>query len=155
MSRLFVSDKELHFINSLNKELIQNVVNQKITYYSVSDEHTKSNDLYNESIHKTVFNPVEINARLLFKAPDQTTTNFSMNTSFEMEAYFHMDELVQRNITPREGDFMKWGKVVYEIKKLTKPQIIAGQIEQEMMMKAECVVSRKSNFDVVDDTQVF
>jgi hypothetical protein len=155
MSRLFVSDKELHFINSLNKELIQNVVNQKIIYYSVSDEHTKSNDLYNESIHKTVFNPVEINARLLFKAPDQTTTNFSMNTSFEMEAYFHMDELIQRKITPREGDFMKWGKVVYEIKKLTKPQIIAGQIEQEMMMKAECVVSRKSNFDVVDDTQVF
>jgi hypothetical protein len=152
VSRLFVSDKELHFINSLNKELIQNVVNQKIIYYSVSEEHTKSNDLYNESIHKTVFSPVEINARLLLKAPEQTTTGFSMDTSYEIEAYFHMDELFQRNITPREGDYMKWGKVVYEIKKLTKPQIIAGQIEQEMMIKAECVVSRKSNFDVVDDT---
>lgn len=155
MSRLFVSDKELHFINSLNKELIQNVVNQKITYYSVSEEHSKVNDLYNESIHKTVFSPVEINARLLLKAPQQTTTGFSIDTSYEMEAYFHMDELYQRNITPREGDYMKWGKIVYEIKKLTKPQIIAGQIEQEMMIKAECVVSRKSNFDVVDDTQVF
>jgi hypothetical protein len=99
-----------------------------------------------------VFNPVEINARLLFKSPEQTTTGFSIDTKYEMEAYFHLDELFQRNITPREGDFMKWGKVVYEIKKLTKPQIIAGQIEQEMMVKAECVVSRKSNFDVVDDT---
>lgn len=154
MSRLFVSDKELHFINSLNKELIQNVVNQKITYYSVSEEHTKSNDLYNESIHKTVFSPVEINARLLLKAPQQTTTGFSIDTSYEIEAYFHMDELLQRNITPREGDYMKWGKVVYEIKKLTRPQIIAGQIEQEMMIKAECIVSRKSNFDVVDNTPV-
>ncbi len=154
MSRLFVSDKELHFINSLNKELIQNVVNQKITYYSVSEEHTKSNDLYNESIHKTVFSPVEINARLLLKAPQQSTTGFSIDTSYEIEAYFHLDELYQRKITPREGDYMKWGKVVYEIKKLTRPQIIAGQIEQEMMIKAECVVSRKSNFDVVDDTPV-
>jgi hypothetical protein len=155
LSRLFITDKELHFINQLNKELIQNVVNQKVIYFSVSDEHTKSNDLYNESIHKTVFNPVEINARLLFKAPNQTTNGFSMDTTYEMEAYFQLDELFQRNITPREGDFMKWGKVVYEIKKLTKPQIIGGQIEQEMMVKAECVVSRKSNFDIVDDKEIF
>lgn len=155
MSRLFISDKEIHFINQLNKELIQNVVNQKIVYYSVSEQHTKANDLYNESIHKTVFNPVEINARLLLKAPQQSTTGFSLDTTYEMEAYFHLDELYQRQITPREGDFMKWGKVVYEIKKLTKPQIIAGQIEQEMMIKCECTVSRKSNFDVVDDTEVF
>lgn len=152
---MFIGRKELHFFNQINKELIQKIVDQKIVYFSVSDEHTKSNDLYKESIKKTVFSPVEINARILYKEPKQSTTSFSLDTVYEIEVYFHIDELVQRNMTPREGDFMKWGKVVYEIKKLTKPQLTYGKIEEEVMVKAECVVSRKSQFEVTDDTQVF
>lgn len=151
---LFIGPKEIHFFNTLNKELIQRIVDQKIVYFSVSDEHTKSNDLYKESIKKTVFNPVEINARVLYKEPKQSTTKFSIDTIYELEIYFHMDELNQRNIIPREGDFVKWGKVVYEIEKLTRPQLTYGKIEDEVMVKAECVVSRKSQFDVVDDKPV-
>lgn len=152
---LFIGTKEIHFFNQINKELIQKIVNQKIVYFSVSDEHTKSNDLYKESIKKTVFKPVEINARILYKEPKQTNDNFTIDTIFEMEAYFHLDELYQRNINPQEGDFIKWGKVVYEIKNLTSPQLTYGKVEEEVMVKAECVVSRKSQFEVTDDTQVF
>lgn len=151
MSRLFLSSKEIHFFNSINKELIQKIVQQKIIYYSVSEEHTKVNDLYQESIRKTVFTPVEINARVLFKEPEQTTGQFSIDTKYSIEVYFHMNELEERKIIPREGDFLKFGAVVYEIQKLTRPQITYGLIEQEVMTKAECIVSRKSNFDVVDD----
>lgn len=123
MSKLFLSNKELHFFNSLNKEVIQKVVDQKVYYYSISEEHTATNDLYNESIRKTTYQPVELNARVLLKQPEQTTSKFSIDTVYAIEVYFHLDELYQRNLTPREGDFLKWGKVVYEIQKLTKPQI--------------------------------
>lgn len=151
MSKLFIGQKELHFFNSITKELVQKTVNQKVIYYSVSLEHSKVDDLYGESISKIVYNPVEVNARVLFKDPQQTSTNFSLDTSYEIEVYFHLDELYQRNLTPREGDFVKFGKVVYEIKKLTKPQITYGMIEEEVMIKCECVVSRKSNFQVLDE----
>ncbi len=151
MSRLFLSAKELHLFNSLNKELIQKVVQQKVIYYSVSDEHTQTNELYQESIRKTVYRPVEINARVLYKEPQQSTTKFSIDTTYSIEVYFHFNELQERKVTPREGDFVKFGSVVYEIQKLTKPQITYGLIEQEVMIKAECIVSRKSNFEVLDD----
>lgn len=150
MSRLFLSTKEIHFFNSLNKELIQKIVQQKIIYYSVSEEHTQVNDLYKESINKTVYVPVEINARVLYKEPEQTTGQFSIDTKYSIEVYFHMDELEQRKLIPREGDFLKFGTVVYEIQRLTRPQITYGLIEQEVMTKAECIVSRKSNFEVLD-----
>ena len=62
-----------------------------------------------------------------------------------------MHELQERNILPKEGDFLKFGKVVYEINKLTRPQIVYGQIEQEVMIKCECIVSRESNLKILDD----
>jgi hypothetical protein len=99
---LFLSDKELHFFNTINKELIQFIVDQTIYYYSISEEHTQSDNLYNESIRKTSFQPVELNARVLYNAPKQSTTKFTMDTVYSMEIYFHLDELYQRNITPRE-----------------------------------------------------
>ena len=101
---MFIGPKEIHFFNSINKELIQRIVDQKIVYFSVSDEHTNSNDLYKESIKKTVFNPVEINARVLYKEPKQTTTKFSIDTIYELEIYFHMDELNQRNNVQSKND---------------------------------------------------
>lgn len=153
MSRLFLSTKEIHFFNSLNKELIQKIVQQKIIYYSVSEEHTQVNDLYKESINKTVYVPVEINARVLYKEPEQSVGQFSIDTKYSIEVYFHMDELEQRKLIPREGDFLKFGTVVYEIQRLTRPQITYGLIEQEVMTKAECIVSRKSNFEVLDKIQ--
>lgn len=153
MSRLFLSTKEIHFFNSLNKELIQKIVQQKIIYYSVSEEHTQVNDLYKESINKTVYVPVEINARVLYKEPEQSVGQFSIDTKYSIEVYFHMDELEQRKLIPREGDFLKFGTIVYEIQRLTRPQITYGLIEQEVMTKAECIVSRKSNFEVLDKIQ--
>jgi hypothetical protein len=150
MSKLFVTDKELHLINSITKELVQKVVDQKILYYSVSEEHTKTNDLYNESIRKVVYEPVELNARVLLLPPENTTTNFTSDLIFRIEVYFHLDELYQRNLTPRQGDFIKWNKIVYEIQTLTSPQITFGQIEQEVMLKAVCQSTRKSNLDVKD-----
>lgn len=150
MGRLFLGSKELNFFNNITKELLQKIVEQKIIYYSVSEEHTKTHRLYDEAINKTVFRPVEINALVLFNEPIQTATQFSIDTVYSIEVYFHVHELEERNIIPKEGDFVKFGDILYEIEKLNKPQIVYGQAENLVMMKAICRVSRKSQFEVLD-----
>ena len=131
--------------------MIQKIVNQKIVYYAVSAEHTKTNDLYNEGMRKVVYQPVELNARIFYQEPEQTTGQFTSDMVYRIECYFHLDELYQRNLTPRQGDFLKWNKIVYEIQKLTSPQIVYGMIDQEVMFKAICQSTRKSNFEVMED----
>ena len=148
---LFVGQREIDFFNCVNKELIQKIVAQRVTYYSVSEEHTKANDLYNEAITKTVYTPVVINALVLFMDPTQTTTNFSIDTIYQIEVYFHEHELTERNIIPQVGDFMKFGEVYYEILTLTSPQIIFGQIDNKVMKKATARVARTSNFEIVGE----
>jgi len=147
---LFVGAKELQFFNGINKEVIQKIVGQKVIYYSVSVEHTKVDELYNEAIQKTVFSPVEINALVEFGEPVQSTSNWSIDTVYTISIYFHDKELVERNVEPREGDFVKWGDIFYEIKTLTRPQLVFGQVENKVMLKAECRVSRESNFVIKD-----
>ena len=108
MSRLFIDTKEISFFHDVNKELIQKIVGQKIIYYSISDEHTRTNDLYDEAVIKTVFTPVEVNALVLYSDPVETTTKFSIDTIYQIEVYFYDNELKERNIIPRAGDFVKY-----------------------------------------------
>ena len=147
---LFISDKELHLFNSINKELIQNISDQSLLYYAVSVEHTKTN-FYNESIRKSVFSPVEVNARVSFAPPKQTSTNFTTDTKYALSVYFALDELYQRKLTPREGDFVEYANIVYEIASLVEDQLIYGLGDQKSMLPAECIVSRKSNFYVIGE----
>jgi hypothetical protein len=148
---LFVGDREIDFFDHIGKELIQRIVGQKIIYYSVSEEHTKTHNLYEEAINKTVFTPVEINALVLYKDPVQTSSQFSIDTIYSLEVYFQIHELRERNIIPREGDFIRWGDVTYELEKLTFPQIYFGKINQKVMVKADARVARKSQFQVLEN----
>lgn len=151
--RLFVGQSEINFFDGITKELLQQVVGQKIIYYAISEEHTNTHRLYDEAIKKTSYQPVEVNALILFNDPMQTAGQFSIDTVYSIEAYFHIHELREREIIPREGDFVKFGDILYEIEKLTKPQITYGQIENQVMHKAVCRVSRKSQFEVLDSIQ--
>ena len=150
---LFVGDREVSFFHGINKELLQKIVQQKIIYYSVSLEHTKSHRLYDEAVRKTVFTPVEVHALILYLEPEQKVDQFSIDTVYKIETYFYQEELRERKLIPREGDFVKFGDVVYEIEKLNKPQITYGQIDKEVMVKAVCRVARESQFKVLDDIQ--
>lgn len=151
--RLFISPSEVDFFDSITKELIQCIVGQKIIYYSISEEHTNTHRLYDEAIKKTSWRPVSVNALILYNEPLQTATQFSIDTIYSIECYFHIHELRERNIIPREGDFVKFGDILYEIEKLNKPQIVYGQVENQVMHKAICRVSRKSQFEVLDSIQ--
>ena len=114
----------------------------------MSLEHSNVDELYNESIEKRVFTPVEINALVLYNPPEEYTNNFSIDMIYSIEIYIHEHELFERNIEPREGDFVKFGEVIYEIKKVTMPQMTFGQVGEMVMKKLECIVSRESNFTI-------
>lgn len=146
--RLFICDQEIDFFNGIDKELIQEIVGQEITYYAVSDELTHSDDLYGEAMRKTVYTPVVISARVLYNDPQQSITGFSVDTTYSIEIYFHIYELTERGITPREGDFVKFGNNAYEIQKLTSPQIVYGQIEHKVQVKAICKIAREGQFNI-------
>lgn len=150
---LFIGEKERAFFDSINKETIQRIIGQKIIYYAVSIEHTKVDELYNESISKTVFTPIEINALVEFNEPIESTTNWSIDTRYTLSCYIHEKELKERNVEVREGDYVKFQRIFYEIKTVVRPQLTFGQGENPVMVKIECITSRESNFSILDEEE--
>lgn len=146
MSTLFVTDREISFVNLISRELIQHVVGETIYYYAISVEKTRVHRIYREAIKKTWAPPVQINALVRYDSPTTRTTQEGVDTEYNLEVYFHNQELGERNVVPREGDFVEYGGVFYEIATVTQPQLIFGQIQNKILTKCTCVISRESNF---------
>jgi hypothetical protein len=148
-----VTDRELKFISTIDKELIQKVVGQMLWYYGVDLENSKVSDVYQESVEKVWYPPVQINALVAYDNPTSKSTGMGVDSSYTLEVYFHQDELTDRNVSPKEGDFVEYGGIFYELASVTRPQPIAGQIDHQEMVKCVGVPSRQAQFQNLSDSK--
>lgn len=142
----FVNARELAFFHAVNKELIQSVVQQEVLYYQILAEKTIKDDLYNESIRKVWSNPVKVNALIMYENTTEQVTMLPPDAKFNIDIYFHKHELSERNMSPKMGDFVRFGKLLYEILNVTEPQPIAGMVDQQMMVRCPCTPARRGQF---------
>ena len=146
MGRLYITNREIDFINDITKELIKDVVGQIVIYYPISEEKTKTN-LYNESDQKVFDTPVEIEVLVEYKGETEvTTTKYGVDSIFEITVFFHKKDLSDKSIKVREGDFVQYGEKFYEILKLLRPKDIFGQQQNIPGIHAECRIAREGQF---------
>lgn len=148
MAKRFITNKEIALIDSINKELIQDFVQQEIIYYAISIEESEVHDVYDESVKKSWMQPVKLNARVRYGNQTSKSTAAGLDSDYSLEAYCHTQELVERNLKPREGDFVEFGQVVFEITSITMPQLAFGQANNRIMTKLVGVPSREGQFKV-------
>jgi hypothetical protein len=142
----FVGAKELAFFHAVNRELIQSVIQQEVIYYQIMAEKTNVDSLYNESIKKVWANPVRINALVMYENSTEQITMLPPDSKFNIDIHFHKKELTERNMSPCMGDFVRFGKVMYEILSVSEPQPIAGMMTEQMMVKCPCTPARRGQF---------
>lgn len=155
MGKKFVTQKELSFIERVNRELIQRVVGEDVRYYEFLPEQSQKNDLYGESIRKTWAPPVEINALVLWDSPGVSFTKMTADTKYTLEVYFHTQELIDRDVSPKEGDFVECAGVFFEIMSVNQPQIVFGHLDQRIMTKCMCTPSREGQFQAGADSSMW
>lgn len=146
MAKKFITEREIAFIDGINKELLQHVIMQDVFYYAIDVESSDVNDIYNESIRKVWRPPVKFTARVQFNNENTKSTNFGPDSSYSLEVYAQTSELVDRNLKPREGDFVEFNRVFFEISSVTMPQLTFGQANDRLMTKLVCVPSREGQF---------
>src|SRR4051812_13255996 len=102
MSRKFITSREIAFVNKINRELLQKVVEEAVHYYSIVMPETQVSDLYNEAVRKTWAAPVHCNALVLYDNPGVSSTGMGQDSIFTLDVYFHTEELTDRNVSPKE-----------------------------------------------------
>tara|TARA_R110001583_G_scaffold22777_3_gene84982 strand:- start:1677 stop:2342 length:666 start_codon:yes stop_codon:yes gene_type:complete len=146
MSRLFISKREINFINDITKELVKDVIGQKIYYYSISELKSKVHDVYEESPDKIFETPIEIECLVKYQEPEIRTNRFGSEKYFKIEAYIQSKDLLDKGIEILEGDFFSFGSVFFEITQAPDSAIIFGQVEHDKFITVKATQSREGQF---------
>jgi hypothetical protein len=146
MARLFITEREMNFINDIMKEVVKDVIGQKIYYFSISEIKSRVHDVYEEAPNKIFENPVELDALVKYSGQEVKTNRFGSEEYYNIECYIRERDLIDKQIDVREGDFFSYGETFFEIIKAPRSDVIFGQIEHKSYVTVSGKQARKGQF---------
>jgi len=146
MSRFFITQREINFINDISKELIKDVIGQKIYYFPISEIKSRVHDVYEESPDKVFENPIEIDCLVKYNPDEIRTNRFGSEAYYSIEVYVQSRDLLDKGIDILEGDFFSYGETFFEIVTAPESDTIFGQIEHKRFTTITGKQSRKGQF---------
>ena len=130
MARLFITQRELNFISDITKEIIKDVIGQKIYYYPISETKTKAHTVYHEAVKKIFDNPLIIDVIVNNEFQlDTKIDKFGIDTTFKSEVFIQHRDMVEKGISPAIGDYYTFSDVYYEVTEYRYMRNIYGQAE--------------------------
>jgi hypothetical protein len=147
MARLFITPRELNFISDITKEIIKDVVGQKIYYYPISELKTKTHGVYNEALKKVYDNPIALDAFVDNNFQNDTKIDkFGIDAQFKVEVFIQHRDLVDKGISVNIGDFFSFSDIFYEITERNFMRNIYGMPEHKDGVRLIGVKAREGLF---------
>ena len=147
----FVPQKEINLIDSMNEELIDEIVGQTVDIYKITIDSTDEN-LYGESTTKYYDKGFRVNCLIQFDEPEVNLDEFGTDVNATIEMYFHRTTLVEANFYPEVGDIVDWNGFYWEMNGITEPQLIAGHQNFKHQIKATAHRIRNSSLQIEQRT---
>jgi len=122
---LFGSARDASLVRSINRELINRLIDTEIAFYKLSLNDTKAN-MYDESDSKTYYAPMRINC-LALKEEKTYIGEDSYDSTRLGEFNFLRDDLKDKNIVIEEGDVLEYDNEFYEIDGVGASQYWTGR----------------------------
>ena len=74
--------------------------------------------------------------------------NVGLDKATKIKVNFHKRRLTEdQNLFVREGDYVRYADIFYQIVKLMEPKILFGQPEHRFEIQAECIKARDGMFN--------
>ena len=145
----FVPQKEFDLINSMNEELIDEIIGQSVDIYKVSVENTDEN-IYGESTTKYYEVGFRVNCMIMYNEPEVLQDEFGSDTNASIDLYFQRNNLSSGslNFYPETGDIVDWNEHYWEINGTTEPQLIAGHPGYKHSITATAHRARLSSLQI-------
>lgn len=123
---LFGGRRDALLFQTMNRELINKIINTEVIVYQLSIEDTRVN-IYGESTRKVFFQPMRFNC-LISRAPkeaggEEFLSDYSNTATF---AFLRAD-LVAHNLVLSIGDIIKWDNEYYELNLVFSNQLWTGR----------------------------
>ena len=148
-SPFFVPQKDIDIIDSMNEELIDEILGQSVDIYKVSIDNTEEN-LYGESTTKYYEVGFRVNCMIMYNEPEVLQDEFGSDTNASIDLYFQRNNLSSGslNFYPETGDMVDWNEHYWEINGTTEPQLIAGHSNYKHSIVATAHRARLSSLQI-------
>lgn len=127
---LFGDPMDINFFNSINDELLENIIEQEILYYKLNGGMSDVN-IYGESLDKYYHEPVIFNP-LVSRNPQQNThSKPGVDNNRIIEFRLYKNHLISKNMYCEKGDIVEWHNEFYEIDDIIEDQFFMGKANQD------------------------
>ena len=128
----YFSQRDLNFINSINGELMGDIIENLVTIYKIAPNETKTN-IYGETSQDTGkwYLPA-IQISTLVERAEMETEQDDFGPTRSQNHVFKMREKMLRQLEfyPEIGDMIFWNDRYYEVDNVVQEQLLGGQAEK-------------------------
>jgi len=146
---MFLGEKERDLVKQVNDEIAERVVGQQVLYFPIDIPHTNFHPLYGEAIEKTFLPPIRVFAMVEYQGIEtEYMEGVAIDKTTKVLVKFHKRRLTEdQDLYVREGDFVRYGTIFYEVVKLIEPKLLFGQPEHRFEIHAQCIRARDGLFN--------
>jgi hypothetical protein len=139
---LFGEARDISLFRHINRELINNIIEQQVGYYKIILDRTTSNMYGEASGTKFYYNPVLINCLIERTPPTWESGDFGPDVQQDLTVRFLRDDLAgidlsvefsdgtkgfQYGVVPEVGDIVTWDNDFYEVDGVIENQYVVGK----------------------------
>lgn len=145
----YFTHRDVRLMNSLNGELLTDIVEQKVIVYKISPDETEAN-IYGESLDKVYYPGIEISC--LVETDPQSTLyeGFGPDVKKGTLFRFHQKLCEIKELYPQISDIVEWENAHFEISNVVENQFLGGQPEKNYSLVCNAHMSRKSKLNILD-----
>lgn len=145
----YFTHRDVRLMNSLNGELLTDIVEQKVIVYKISPDETEAN-IYGESLDKVYYPGIEISC--LVETDPQSTLyeGFGPDVKKGTLFRFHQKLCEIKELYPQISDIVEWENAHFEISNVVENQFLGGQPEKNYSLVCNAHMSRKSRLNILD-----
>ena len=145
----YFTRRDVRLMNSLNGELLTDIVEQKVIVYRISPDETESN-IYGESLNKVYHPGVEISCLVESNERSTLYEGFGPDVKKGTLFRFHQKLCEIKKIYPQISDIVEWENAYFEISNVAENQFLGGQPEKNYSLLCNAHMSRKSKLNILD-----
>jgi len=143
----FVSSRDFEFMQHINREVVDVIVDTVVVLYKVIPGETEVN-VYGESMNKVRYIGVTIPCLIKYDKPTSGSDKFPIDTAQYAEFRFVRRILEEAQVRPEMGDIVGYNGLFYEIDNTIDSQLIAGKPEYTTSILCPAHLTKKSGLSI-------